>query len=189
MCRDDPHMKEVFPKPPLVAYRKQKTTGNKIIRAKLPGPTTRAKRQIQGMRKCRRAGRECPICPWVKEEKLAKATANCFKMDIQSGLDCQSRNILYLIECEKCRQQYLGETDRSLQERFSDHKGYVNNHKLTQATGHHFNLPGHSVSDMRVMAIVKIYERGAAYRKEMEKEFIGKFNSFRRGINRSAGGV
>ena len=46
---------------------------------------------------------------------------------------------------------------------------------LGQATGHHFNLPEHSVTDMRVMAIMEIY------RKEMEKEFIAKFNTFRRG--------
>ena len=89
----------------------------------------------------------------------------------------------------RCRQQYLGETDRTLQERFSEHKGYVNTKKLNQATGAHFNLPGHSVSDMAVMAILKVHDRGAPYRKELEKEEIANFKSFQYGINRNAGGV
>ena len=74
-------------------------------------------------------------------------------------------------------------------ERFSEHKGYVNNNKLNQATGAHFNLPGHSISDMSIMAIQKVYNRGAPYRKELEKEEISKFRSFRHGINKNAGGV
>ena len=49
MCREDPYLKEVFPKPPLVAYRRQKTTGNHLIRAKLPGPCTRTRRKLPGM--------------------------------------------------------------------------------------------------------------------------------------------
>ena len=61
--------------------------------------------------------------------------------------------------------------------------------RLNQATGAHFNLPGHSVSDMRVMAIEKIHERGSSYRKELEKEEIARFKAFRQGINRSAGGT
>ena len=157
MCREDPYLREVFQKPPLVAYRKQKTTGSKIIRAKLPEPASRQPRRLlPGMKKCSRNGKGCSICPWVREGRVAVSTASSYRREITSSLTCQSRNILYLIECTKCRLQYLGETDRSLQERFSDHKGYVNNNKLNQATGAHFNLPGHSVSDMAVMAILKI---------------------------------
>ena len=190
MCRDDPYLKEVFPKPPLIAYRKQKTTGNKLIRAKLPTPTTRVSRILPGMYRCSRSGRECTICPWVREGKVAVSTApNCkYRKEITSHLCCQSRNILYLIECNKCRLQYIGETDRSLKERFSEHKGYVTNKILKQATGAHFNLPGHSVDNMMVMAIQKIFTRGTPYRKEHEKEEISNFRSYHHGINRSAGG-
>ena len=189
MCRDEPYLKEVFPNPPLVAYRRQKTTGDKIIRAKLPGPAIRPQRQLPGMKKCRKAGRECTICPWVKEGKVATSRASTYRKEIETSLNCQSRNLLYLIECRKCGLQYVGETDRSVQERFSEHKGYVNNNKLNQATGAHFNLPGHSISDMSIMAIQKVYNRGAHYRKELEKEEISKFRSFHHGINKNAGGV
>ena len=140
------------------------------------------------MHKCRKFGRECATCPWVKEGRTAIATNSKFKKEITSHLTCKSRNVIYLIECSKCNQQYIGETDRTLHERFSEHKSYVNSKKLNQATGSQFNLPGHSVSDMNIMAIQKIHQRGTPYRKEYEKEEIANFNSYHKGINRSAGG-
>ena len=100
----------------------------------------------------------------------------------------QEGNILYIIECNRCRLQFIGETGHALKERFSKHKGYVINKKLNQATGAHFNLPGHSVDNMMVMAIQKIFTRGTPYRKEHEKEEISNFRSYHHGINRSAGG-
>ena len=90
--------------------------------------------------------------------------------------------------CTKCNEQYIGETNRSLRDRVSEHKGYIRTKKLNQATGAHFNLPGHSVSDMTVMAIQQIFERGTLYRKEMEKEHISNFNTFHKGMNKTPGG-
>ena len=124
----------------------------------------------------------------VKEGMVAQATASTYRKEIETSLNCQSRNILYLIECKKCCLQYVGETDRSLQDRFSDQKGYVNNTRLNQATGEHFNRPGHSISDMSVMAIQKVFDRGAPYRKELGKEKISNFRGFRHGINKNACG-
>ena len=193
MCREDPYLKEVFPKPPLVAYRRQKTTGNYLIRAKLPGPDTRIKRKLPGMHRCLKSGRECAICPWVQEGKIAKSSSNMYRKEITSHLTCQSSNVVYIITCIKCNLQYVGETDHTLKERFSEHNGYVRTKKVSQTTGAHFNLPGHSIDDMRIMAIEKISDRGPQnrgpqYRKEMEKENIANFNTYHRGLNKTPGG-
>ena len=93
-----------------------------------------------------------------------------------------------MIEYNKCRLQYIGKTDRSLKERISEHKGYVTRKQLHQAIGAHFNLPGHTVDNMSVMAIQKIHTRGMHYRKELEKEEIANFNKYHKGINKSSGG-
>ena len=105
------------------------------------------------MHRCLESGRECSICPWVTEGRIVKAKGSHYRREITSHLSCQSRNIIYIIMCTKCNEQYIGETDRSLKDRISEHKGYIRTKKLNQATGAHFNLPGHSVSDMTVMAI------------------------------------
>ena len=37
---------------------------------------------------------------------------------------------------KKCRLQYVGETDRTLKDRFLDHRGYVRREELEKATVH-----------------------------------------------------
>ena len=75
---------------------------------------------------------------------------------INKPVHCQTKNAIYCISCSKCDQQYIGETDRSLQARFSEHKGYVLNKYLNKARGRHFNQPGHRISDMQATTIEKV---------------------------------
>ena len=69
MIDSDPHLKEVFPLPPLVAYKRPKNIRDKIIRSKIPTTAQkRPKRVVPGMSRCN----QCPICPFVKEGKYVK---------------------------------------------------------------------------------------------------------------------
>ena len=63
-------------------------------------------------------------------------------MIICTNQSCQNKN--------KHQQKYIGETERKLKDRICEHIGYINTKKTDQATGNHFNLPGNSLSDMRV---------------------------------------
>ena len=98
---------------------------------------------------------------------------------------CQSKNLVYAISCSKCGAQYIGETEKTLQKRFSQHLGYVRNDHQNKATGQHFNLPGHSLDNMRVSVIETINNKSEFYRKNREKYFIEKFNTKYKGLNRN----
>ena len=63
--------------------------------------------------------------------------------------------------------------------------GYVYNEHLNQATGEHFNSKGHSVADMEVTILEKIFSRDPQVRKERESLFIKKFNSKHKGLNKN----
>jgi hypothetical protein len=78
-------------------------------------------------------------------------------------------------------QNYIGQTGRTLRERFSQHCNYVD--RNSEATGRHFNLPGHCKSDMQVTIIEKIHKREVWTREETESMHIMKANSFFKGIN------
>ena len=101
-------------------------------------------------------------------------------------MNCSSYNIVYLIECnkEKCKQRYIGETKRPLRTRLANHRGYVVNHHIDQATGAHFSLPGHNVSNMKITILEQVKFNNEAYRKQREKYFINKFNTLYEGLNR-----
>ena len=99
---------------------------------------------------------DCITCPYIKPGKKVAATATNFKTDIQSVVDCQSSNLAYCINCDRCLAQYVEETGKTLYQRFAQHRGYVRNNKVEKATGAHFNLPGHTMAAMKITKVEKI---------------------------------
>ena len=90
-----------------------------------------------------------------------------------------------MIECNlpRCKQRYIGESERSLRDRISEHIGYVKTMKLDKTTGAHFNLPGHSLANLTATILEKVRSNDIYYRKERETFQIRKFNTFYSGLN------
>ena len=177
----NPHMATIFPKPPLVAYKRPQTIKDKLIRARVPPPPTRPKRTSNGMFKCNKS---CSVCPFIKVQKFVKSTSNGKIVDLHKHHTCEDKNICYIIECKKCRLQYVGETDRTLKDRFLDHRGYVRREELEKATGLHFNLPGHQISDITISVLERINTNDSATRKQRESHWIEQLELYTKGINR-----
>ena len=176
----DPHLNEVFPQPPLVAYKRTKNIKDFVIRAKIPKPlNSRPQRQIPGMKKCMKA---CHLCPYILEGKTV--IKGDFEWKIKNTVNCETENVVYLIECQKCKLQYIGETERPFKERIGEHKIYIRTEKYNQPIGEHFNRPGHHLSDMKVTILEKMKNNDQQYRKERESYLIRKFNAFYKGMNK-----
>ena len=181
MKSQDQHLKEVFHLPPLIAYKKQRNIRDNIIRAKVAKPPKeRPLRENCAMKRC---GKQCTACPYIQEGKFVKINGET-QWKINKRVNCETRNVIYMIECSECRIRYIGETKRTLKERISDHRGYVTKEKLEQATGQHFNTPGHDLSKLKVTILEKVKTEDDSYRKEREKYFINKFNTFHKGLNK-----
>ena len=73
--------------------------------------------------------------------------------------------------------QYIGESGRKFKDRFSEHIGYVKSGIISQPTGQHFNLPGHSIANMKATLLEKYEKNTATFRKLRESFFINKFNT------------
>ena len=169
----DSYLKRVFNEPPLTAFKWNRNLRNLLIRAKVaPKQGIHPKRKMKGMKKC---GENCPSCPYILEKK--SVTINQKTWNINRKLDCNSSNLVYAIFCikENCQKVYIGETKRLLKFRIADHRGYVLNQRTDKSTGHHFNMPGHSLADLRVTALQHTQGRSNDYRKEREHYLIQKF--------------
>ena len=175
MVITDPLLKETFPKPPLVAYRRPAYLRQKLIRSKVPPILpNKPKRQNKGMRKCLKFGRGCPVCPFVETTATVKATATNVVVPINTAVDCQDTNIIYCITCNVCKQQYVGTTEHSFQTRISQHRDYIKNRDFKQPTGRHFNQRGHSLSDFSATILEKVYNPDKLVREQRESNFIRK---------------
>ena len=56
--------------------------------------------------------------------------------------------------------QYIGTSKLTAQARISQHAGYIRNKIVNQPTGKHFNLRGHSLSDMSFVILEKVFRQG-----------------------------
>ena len=108
-----------------------------MIRAKVPPKlNVRPERKIPGMKKCKKG---CHLCPYILEEKIIKTDS--FTWKINKTMNCETDNVVYMIKCQKCNNCYIGETERMLKERISEHKGYIRNNNAKEPVGAHFNSP------------------------------------------------
>ena len=61
-----------------------------------------------------------------------------------------------MIECKRCKKQYIGETKRTIRERFTEHRPATKNPSHANASAAvptHFNLPDHSIEDMTLIPL------------------------------------
>ena len=127
----------------------------------------------------------CTACPYIKYGKEVKINKK-ETWTLNRRFTCQTFNIVYMLECqiERCKQRYIGTTGRQLKFRLDEHRGYIINQVTSKATGAHWNLPGHSLADLKVTILEQTNTKDEDYRKEREKYFIRRFDTFNRGINR-----
>ena len=83
-------------------------------------------------------------------------TGKKYKTISYDRLSCGSANVIYGIHCVQCGLVYVGETGRSLRSRMNGHRSAIK--KRGQRLLHrHFHQRDHSVDDMRVQNLEKVY--------------------------------
>ena len=149
-------MKNCFPKPSTRAYKRHKNIKDLLIRAKLP-PKRGPNRIQNGFKNC---GELCKVCIFsptnITKQHKSKFTNKSY--NINTSINCKTTGVIYKISCNKCPTfAYIGETERPLKKRFSDHHRDAENKDKCKPCGKHFSLPGHSTSNMSIIAIEKVF--------------------------------
>ena len=73
-----------------------------------------------------------------------------------------------MIECKRYKKQYIGETKRTLGERFTEHRQATNNPSHANASAAvptHFNLPDHSIETHSILNQQQIPHTGKQGRR------------------------
>ena len=186
------NLKEIFPQPPMIAYKQPKNLGMQLIKSVLPQKQRKSRKDDEkGFFKCKTPN--CYVCKFAEPMKSIKSRnrQERIEIEIKSRLDCESKNLLYRIKCQKCGIEYIGETGRTAKERIREHLGYIRNHKpsadvnKSQPTGVHFNRKGHGLEYFSWCAFEKINNPSTGYRKARENFRIEQFNVIEpNGLNR-----
>ena len=97
---------------------------------------------------------------------------------------CESTNIIYVMWCNKCQIQYVGETVNSLKSRFYQLRSNINKQagKCTNII-HHCNIINNSLKDLKCMPLEIIRNKSNTVRKKREKHWVRVLATrFRKGL-------
>ena len=99
---------------------------------------------------------------------------------IRHHITCSSSSLVYMMHCNKCNVQCIGETKRHLSDRFGEHRRAIEK-AITQqhidqpsATSDHFILPDHSMDNVEIVPLELITSNREAIRKGRETFLIFK---------------
>ena len=112
---------DIFKETPVVAYRRSPNLRDLLVRAKLQntGNATQPNHSFGTFRCNSKHG--CLACPHIDNERTNYTFINNTG-EIKQQMTCKSTNLIYMIECKRCKKQYIGETKRTLRERFTEHR-------------------------------------------------------------------
>ena len=99
-----------------------------------------------------------------------------------------------MIQCSRCKVQYIGETKRQLSDRFGEHRRAIEKaitHRHTDqpiAVSDHLSLPGHSTNYVELIPLELIHSNRDSILKAREAFLISKGKTLEpQGINRRDG--
>ena len=139
----------------MVAFRRPKSLNDYIVRAKLR--STRTEDTPVGTVKY--GDRRCQVCDYYLSFSSRSIGR---KYSINFNLDCNTTNVLYMLECKVCGVQYKGSSSTKFRLRFNNHKSRIKAHTRLRANEklkddliyRHFNSPGHNgLADVTVKLI------------------------------------
>jgi hypothetical protein len=130
----DPITKEIFPLPPMIAFKQPPNLKNKLCKAKLPTLRQHQSRQMTGTKPC---NKPCGICPYILKSKEFISTHTREKFNMTGTYTCSTKEVIYLTTCSKCMKQYVGQTGRRLADRIKEHLNFICLQK--EVTGVHYN--------------------------------------------------
>ena len=186
MLQEDVTMKAVFPAPSLVCYKRHKSIRDMLIRSKVSLKRHTRKKPV-GFKKCKKSGRACMMCLHGTEAANSHKCHRTGKVwNIQSPIDCCSRNVVYKLMCKRCPNfLYIGETSRRAKDRFSQHRSNILTKNRETPAGLHFNLAGHNATDMMLLPFERVRPANNPHvRKCREKYWINCYNAVLHGHNK-----
>ena len=95
----------------------------------------------------------CMTCDMMREEATFTSTTTGKRYDVIGFATCKTSNVVYLIQCALCNQQYVGMTTQPLHKRMNGHRSDIYNDRNNGGVARHFCSDGHTLDHFTVMVI------------------------------------
>ena len=174
IIQNDPSLTTVFTDQPTVTFRKTKTISNTLVRAKLPDDPDKHLDYIPTP--AIRIPSRTPICGhWnckTCPKLLPLRQLNGYPL--VQNLNCKSQNVIYAIQCNICRKLYIGQTNKCLHLRITNHRTAARRN-TNWPIYRHFTQPKHDFDRDHRVIILESTRKDQLLEKE--KEWIRKLDT------------
>ena len=143
-----------------------------MVRAKLR-PLVQHPGGNRGTHKC--TSNRCDVCNYLAVGDSFSSHVTGTSYTVNHRLDCNSRNVVYLINCKVCGLQYVGSTTTKFRLRFNNHKSRLRAHSKMSAANkgkddtiykHFHSDEHHGLRDIEIHLIDKVNEKDNLLAKE-----------------------
>ena len=127
---------------------------------------------------CIACGRpRCKTCAHIKIGVRFSSTATGEDFRAWATANCKTSNRIYLIECQKCGKQCVGETKNPFHLRLKSHRSDYIVRLADKPVGKRFNESGSTFGDLTIMVIKKLGTASGTRRKNWESFWIHTLRS------------
>ena len=191
--QEDTQLKNLFPNKPMLAYKKNQSLANNLVRSKIKTPiqmineTPRSHRTDPPpavtknfdslfpkgipIKKCNK--RTCKLCHRMRIGKTIynrKCHLNVLIPKYKYQLTCWSSRVVYAIKCNKCHETYVGQTVNRLRDRIQRHITAITS-EPTRHMSHHFNKSC-NIENLQFIPLEKVDDRMSKRDAEQELKRI-----------------
>ena len=167
-------MNYIIDKRPIIKSNRQPQNLKKIL--------TKAKfTQLDQQHEVKRCNdKKCGLC---KNNEIIEGHSHLFKNHkqffIKSSMSCFSQNLIYVLICNNCQEEYIGETGDTLRHRTTTHRQqiYDSNYRNLKVSKHIFSCAINQKPKFKIMPILKIKINATeTKRRQAEAHLIHIFN-------------
>jgi len=140
---------------PVLAYKRGKNLRDFLVNTKYVSDSSAGARSS----KCSRP--RCSHCINIIETDSYVSSSNMSRFKLKENTNCSSTHVIYLITCQKCGMQYVGQTRQQVSKRMNSHRFDINNFTdplYATNVAAHFNSADHSLEDFRFLPIEVLYD-------------------------------
>ena len=170
-------MRKIFPRDPLVAYRRGRNLRDVLVHQK----TARSVSNKKGREDC---GKGCVICRrWYSGDTLGGPDGPVY---YDKSIGCRSKNVVYGLLCNSCEVVvYVGQTGDKMYTRMENHLSSIrgNTHTNKLPVSRHFNRGACSIDDVVFVGLERVWGRSETERKVREQRWVELL-----GTNKAGGG-
>ena len=127
------------------------------------------------MKKC--GVKRCGTCPYLKEGREFTFSTRNETFRVKHSMNCTSTNLVYVITCVGCGQNYIGETGDVLRNRVTVHKQQIRDPdtRMLGVSAHIDECAAGLTPQFTIFPFYKILSSTESMRKNEERFFILKF--------------